>query len=717
MALKSYDPCPGGSNQKIKFCGCGKDLLTELNDMLDAISGGQRAGALSRANRLLETKGNRACLLAVKAMCQYTMDADEALAETAETFLREHPENPVALALSAIRAARKRDHRSAIDELQKAILHIDHDIHEMVHAAMEEVGLALLQAGYPLAARSYLAMHEGLAGDIENRPDSTLMRFFHSTDVPLILKMSQLLKQPPADAPYKQEFQRAVEENDLGHWQSAMEQFAVLAEQYPDVPDLAFNAAIVCDRLAYEQKSVKWRHRFAAGKDVDLEEAIAQEALAQFMDDELNITTPELTQTYVIADADRVTEKLISASHIESMEFDPSQLEDNDTPPPRGVFMLLDRELPEDTSDLTFDKVPEVLGEILVYGKETDRDARVCFVFAKSSDADQKIAAFEDLLGELIGEMAEEKETGELPWESVELGWRWRLPDDMPPAQRVELLQAKRRDVNLNTWPATPLPTLDGKTPSDAAADPAYHVRILGRILLMELNAESMNFDFDANELREKLGLPRVDDLPASDDLDVNELSILVLHRLPAEDLNDTQLINAYTNANAMRAARAIRRMAKEMVQRDSIVDAKGRVDLYSQLSSLAGNLDESLDYIKKAQEEAAKAKISPARLLLQEVQLHFARGEGEDAGEVIQTLQTNHADEPGVSEALFRMFLELGIINPDGSPRMQGQEAAHGPSVATEDAAPAAEGGLWTPDQGPAGEASKPKSDLWIPD
>ena len=63
--------------------------------------------------------------------------------------------------------------------------------------------------------------------------------------------------------------------------------------------------------------------------------------------------------------------------------------------------------------------------------------------------------------------------------------------------------------MNLNVWPQTPLRELDGKCPAEVAADPAFRVRLLAAILLLEIGRRAdPQGQFDYNELRAKLGLP-----------------------------------------------------------------------------------------------------------------------------------------------------------------------------------------------------------------
>ncbi len=87
---------PGWDAQEDQVLPCAKDLLADLNKIVDALKGGQRAGAMSLLNRQLELKGSRACLLALKGMTQLQMQDFEGVAKTAEEFLQAHPDNPVA---------------------------------------------------------------------------------------------------------------------------------------------------------------------------------------------------------------------------------------------------------------------------------------------------------------------------------------------------------------------------------------------------------------------------------------------------------------------------------------------------------------------------------------------------------------------------------------------------------------------------------------------
>jgi hypothetical protein len=93
------------------------------------------------------------------------------------------------------------------------------------------------------------------------------------------------------------------------------------------------------------------------------------------------------------------------------------------------------------------------------------------------------------------------------------------------------------------------------------------------------------------------------------------------------------------------------------------------------------------------------------------ELTLRFAQRNGNEVMRLIDHLQRHHLEEPGVAEALTRMLIDVGLLNPDGTPAIDPSMAD---AAAVGEEAPAAEPGkLWTPDSvEPGGGGGK----LWTP-
>jgi tetratricopeptide (TPR) repeat protein len=712
MALDVYQQCPGGIDRKIKFCGC-KDILGDLNDMAEAVNSGQRAAVLSRVNSLLETNGSRACLLALKGTVQSQAGDFTGLAKTTEEFLDKFPENPVAFGLSAIVAATTADSDTAIDHLQRALAGVVGGMHEIIYEAIGFVGHLLLQQGDLLAAQGHLILQSSFMPEEDSRAFESLIRLHASPQMPLLLKQNIALVDPPENASWKERGENAMTSAHHGAWVDAIAEFCALAEENSQEPALWKNIAVLHGRLGREQDAAKAWRAYASCEAVLEDDAVDAEALAQLLSASEEEMIHEVSQTYQITDAERALERLLSEKYVAKMPVDLNQLAEEDSPPPKGAFWLLDRTMPATGKGLKLDDVPNVLGEMYLYGKETDRDARLEFVVEKTAEFETKTSALRDLLGELGGPVQDEETVGEVPAADAALRWRWRLPNDTPMEEQRALIEEKRRDINLNQWPETPISELDGKRPAEVAGDPAYRVRLLAAILLLELAGEQSRSRFDFNELRAKLGLPtRVDIEP--DGVDIAELPFVGLHLVPPEKLSDDDLATAYQRALMAHATRAILRFGAEVVKRASLRGKFETADVYDAMARAAFSADEALEYTDKAREAAVAAGQSPAPHLLRELDLRLTLGEGEECSRLIYTLQTNHVNEPGVAQALHSLFVQMGMITPDGKlteaamQHQRAQQAAVSGDQGT--------GELWTPDGATAPTEDKEKPSIWVP-
>jgi tetratricopeptide (TPR) repeat protein len=712
MALDVYQSCLGGMPNKIKFCACAKDMLGDLNKIVDALQGGQRAGALSLLNRQLELKGSRACLLTLKGVTQLQMGDQEGLEKTADEFLQAHPENPVACSLSAIVAAGQQDRDLALERLQRALADESPEMHEVVYEAIGAVSQLLIHTGDIPAARAHLLRMLELSSEEDRGPRELLMQVDGSAGVPMLLKKDWDLALPPPDAVWKAAFEAALQFTQRCAWAEALKRFQALAEELPNEPAIWKNVAILASNLARDSVAAEAWHRYAALPGVDLDEAVDAEALAHMLSAAEHPVIPEIAQIYTVLDSERVLERLLSERHVDRITADLSTMGSEDSPAPKAAFWLLDRALPGSSEGLTFEQVPSILGEMYLYGRETDREARLEFVTTKTPDLEAKADRIRQLLAEFGGEIQKEETIREVPAAEAALTWRWRMPNETTVDQRNQLIEEKRRDINLNVWPNTPLAELDGKRPAEVAGDPQYRIRLLAAILTLELVGEQGKFDFDFNELRSKLGLPlRVDIDPA--ELGTGRVSLTRMHLVVAEKLPDEQLAGMYVLAVLYRLPRAVRRLAAEVLRRPSLESAIPRAEVCHSLFVLSKNPDEALDWLLQAQRAVNAAKQSPARYLLEELELRRVRGEIDECRRVLMQLQTRHAQEPGVAQAIYAWLRNIGAITPDGRmaarPDMAAQQAALGP-----EAAPAA--GLWTPDQPSAPPAGQSKPGIWVP-
>ena len=156
-------------------------------------------------------------------------------------------------------------------------------------------------------------------------------------------------------------------------------------------------------------------HRYAASEGVDLDDAVEAEALAHLLSTTEHPVVPEIAQVFTVLDSERVLERLLSERHVDRITADLSAMGNEESPVPKAAFWLLDRALPRNSEGLTFDQVPSILGEMYLFGRETDREARLEFVTTKTPDMEAKTERIRQLLAEFGGEVQKEETIREVP--------------------------------------------------------------------------------------------------------------------------------------------------------------------------------------------------------------------------------------------------------------------------------------------------------------
>lgn len=713
MAVDPYQPCPCGLDKKLKFC-CGNDIVSELQRVEDAIGGQQRLAALDLINRLLSEDSKRPCLHMYKTMVQMGLSEIDAARSTVQEMLALGEDNPAAQALAAMLDAVDGQPRAGIARLQRALELQQGKLVDVVYQGIGTIGRALYEAGDMLAARAHLMFQVGASGSKDQAAVESLIDLQSSGQMPLVAYSACDLMLPDAagslSAAGVAEVNEALREAALGCWQSAIKKLTQLATRETSEPMIWKNIGVLHTYLGQSDEAVVAFRKFASNPAVPRDEAVEVEALAQYLSPPTDADLiSEVTITYGVTDATALQEHLLSNRRLQSLPVDPSMVRSPDEPPPMSVYMVLDREVPATADGLTIDAIPRVLGELYLFGKQTDRGARVEFITLKDDQYWNKTLSFAEVLGRFGGGKESEDGIPSISNVGAALMVNWRLPDATPLELRDSLVTEHRKHLILSVLPDLTRGVLDGKTLRQAAADPAMQIRALASILLLDLAEPEENPLY--NELRKSLGLPTADMIDP-EGLRLGTLSPARLTRVMVSKLDDNALVQAYRQAMLLAASRLLKPLAMEVVARPSLDGQLDKAEVYFLLHRTTQSLDEALSLLQKAQEESTKSGASPARYLLAEIPLRVQRREQPEFVKLVDTIRSRHMNEQGVAQTLYSILSQLGLVRPQaGMPGMAG-----GPMGPAPAAAPA--GGLWTPDAPAAAPpaAGGKGSKLWLP-
>jgi hypothetical protein len=378
--------------------------------------------------------------------------------------------------------------------------------------------------------------------------------------------------------------------------------------------------------------------------------------------------------------------------------------------------------------------MPRMLGQMMVFGRQTDREPRVEVVAVTPADREVIESQLRQIAGDALAESPEFQTMTHVSASQETLQAQWWPPQNADPEQVTRLVEQFLDDALLKRWPELKLGALDGRSPREAASDEAMQRRLGAVLLVLEATTERITSDFDFNRLRDELNLPPAEPIDP-EQLPLAQLPVIRYDRVIIDKLDDESLIHGFRKASVYRAP-AVKRFAAGLVARESLAGTDEQIRAYTALGQAETDPAKAAEIYDQGRRAAEAAGRSHVSFDLAELALKFARGDAEDIGRLIDHIQTDHMDEPGVREALTQMLMQFGVLNPDGSPGPAitggrpemggapagvgagGPEAAAGmpggPAPAAQPAPPEEQPGkLWTPDSQSGGGGGK----LWTPD
>lgn len=719
MALDPYQLCPAGRDKKLKFC-CGTDILEDLEKLNAAMEGNQPLGALELAGRLVEKKPDRACLLMLLGMLQRDHQRLDEARTTAQRLVAVAPDSPAGPALLASVESLQGDAAQAVAWLSEALAALQvRTMPQVLFEAMAQVATRLVAEGELVPALVLLE----LIVQISRGQDEESVRLLERVGrrLTFLTPVEQSLTQlgPPELAPHRREplregYGRAWRDAMLGRWKLAEAAFEALARQAPDEPAIWQNLGTIRRWLLKRHAAAEAFRTLAGLAGLAPEAAIEAEATAQVLLAGTLQDAPAMTvATWAVSDLAALKEQLLSSRQVQSLPLPPTG--EGQGPPPQAVFELLDRPLPASGSSLTRDQVPHLAGVLTVYGKETDRPARVelsALRWAGAASAEKTLRA---LAGNFLGEQLEERVVGYVH-PAVAAQVRLVFPQDTPAELRQRLEREEHQLFLLSIWPNLAMQVLDGQTPRQAVTHPEGQRRVQALILLMEYEHPVQDDRFD--KLRRALGLAPLARIDPSQ-IRLDELTPLAWLRVELPKLTDDQLVERLEGAWHRHQARLLVRLAHEAIRRPSVL---GRSDLdvaelYAELGALAVTPEEALSWYRRAQEAAVQRNQSPARYLIAETECHLRRGDASAVMPLVDRLAREYAHEPEVTEYIVGFLLRTGAARIDPiTGKLVLMSEAGGPARAAPHAGAAPATGLWTPDQPAAAAPAAGRSKLWIP-
>ena len=720
MTTDLYAKCPCGSGKKIKFC-C-KDIITDIQRIERMLQGDQRNAALEKINKLLSKHPGRPALLSMKARVFLELQQAEDAKPVIDSLLESEPDNPAGLAMKATISSAEGDMAAGLAYLHQALRASDGVLSEMVYRAYVAVCFHLIQEEELLAAYAHLLTLVSITKGQDRASVSMLMNVTSSERLPAIFQGLMIQTDAPEGVSWKREFDVAIDMYRHGDWTQAASMFENMNGRILDEPILLRNQAILQAWTCNKEKALKAFRYYAAIRSVDESDAVEAEACVQVLDEVKDEDSDAIVViTCEVDDAQATMEKLLSAENVESVPVRSNP--DTDQPPPKGQFVFFDGPLPdaEDSEqEVKLEDLPHEIGSLTLFGKQTDRNARLSVVMVQDEQFDERVKTISEITGETIS--AED---------NLEIGGRihkverlFRSNFRMPPTASLEAYQKIQQQWITKQlkehWPNISLAAFDGKSAKEAAAESKLQRRVLAGILNLEIWADRQPFEFDFDDLRTQLGLdaaPVID----PDTVNIRNLSPAKLLRIDLAKLSDDDLRFVFEVVSVRPNGKLLRRIGEQILSRESMSDHVDLIEVHERMADLASNTDDQLAHLGKARDLAVAKGDSPGSWLVAELDVRIQRGESDAAKRLITEIQSRYMREPGIGQMFAAVLSKYGLMPsaPGRVPGVSPESVEVMPAEVGAAAAAPASGGVWTPDgssnPNPPGDEGQ-ESKLWVP-
>jgi tetratricopeptide (TPR) repeat protein len=721
MAIDQYAICPCGSGKKIKFCKCF-DSIGDLDRVMKMVQGGQMVAAIDRLNQVFKQHPTAAWALAIKGRLLIGMDEVPALTENAERFIRLQPSNPLALAQKAAAEAAEQKFTAAAHSILQALAESGQTVDSFLVEICGLLAVGLVQTGNFLSARMYatIALMASNDDQYQQLPRMVLDELNSSRDINLLLKSLPTTIARPANVSWGERFDEAqglLYSNQILASEAKLE---ALDRQNPGEPAIMMSLFVCSIWRADAEGQARLLRKVSEKLDADPEKANRLLAISLLVNPEnRGVDVSVKTLNFAIDDADKAVLELTGNDRFQSLPTQfLSRVTNQDGIHPRAAFAVLDRpKLEADATDVEVDSIPDFLGLVSVFGRQTDRSPEIMVQQVMPAEQ-QKVT--EQIHSALQIETQPSDQQEWIPIESF-LSPRVFMPEaEMPREKRDQYVDQLFQRHFQNHVIDFQLKFLEGSSLRQLRDDPStMKVRtaisrvVRGSMQLAEMKPVLESFDAS-------LGVEPVGFVDATTDEQLESLQAFDLARVDIENLSEEGLFYFFERASQVSLVISAAKSARRIIKLDSTDEDTMEMVLraYVMLVSSEADPQVAIATAEDAKAWCKKHQVSDASVLLSLVPRYLQMRDSDGFSRLLQEIQSRHGQNPEVMTHLTRMLIDLGFLNPDGTPRQMGRQAPPEPAEA---------GGLWTGGaQGPAAPGpvvdapsaapSEGGSKLWLP-
>ena len=717
MEIDIYQQCPCHTEKKIKFC-CGKSVVVDLDSIMSKHTAGQTSSALDQLDRAIEKSGPKDCLVTIQTKLLLEAGELEKADASNELFMRSNPNHQTGHLHRAMIAVARGDLSQAIEALQDTMDSITgNSLPVNLAQPFRMVGVLLMQRMRVFAGREHLRFAESL------KPDPEVRNLFERSirgSASLIQKTDLQLGDPEPGAEWEKKFTNVLRALRRGQFRKGLALLMKADATFPNVYAIERGIAVLNIYLDRHKDAVSALEKIVSNDSLEQWKRVEAQCLINNLSEHDETLLDVVRHTFEVNDFERLKEitdsdKRLHPMPVVAFDHDPF----NEGPVPRAGYFVLDKEIIEQDAegleDISLSDVPMVQGEVLLYGKQTDRPARLEYVKPQDSQYETMLATLKEIFADVIQGEPKEQKIDSVFQLDHESNFDWRLPETLAPETHQRLAHEKFRENLLEKVPSLKTNMLGGLTPAEAAGKPELEIQQQAYLLFLRQMNNGERFPSEVvDEFAEKLKIPPITPVVLKE-REIETMSPALQASLDIEKISDADLLRLHHYSFSIANYPVIAITNPELLNRPSTHSTVSKRVLLATQARIEPDVEKGLELLAQVRVEAKSAGEPLGMVLVEEFEYRLSRGlTGKKLKDLVHVIQTRHLEEPGVEPRMMAVLERFGLIDPQamaGNPMDSTMQSPLDNIPAT----------AWqTPDTASASAGSESggeESKLWIPE
>ena len=503
-----------------------------------------------------------------------------------------------------------------------------------------------------------------------DRETSRLIELSYRETSNVVQKTDLLLDTPPEGAEWEKKVTNVLRAIKRGQFRKGLRMLEKANAKFPGEHSIERGIAMLNVVLNRKAVACDMLTEVASNESFEAWQRVEAQCLKNMLREDQELKLDVNRYTFEVDDFEKISEIASSCRQLEPM---PSVLDHDpfgEGPAPRAGYLVLDKETISEDSDgleeLDLADVPMVRGELLLYGKQTDRAARIEFVKPEDLACKESLQIVKEVFAGLVGGEPELKRIDSVMQLDHETNFDWRLPVTVPQQTVQRLVKEQFRKTLTEKLAELKTPMLSDLSLSEAIGKPELTTAVQAFILFLRQMNGGERFPIGLlDELVTELSIKELPPVVLGG-VTLDDVSPAIHGSLDVEKLTNDQVVGLHHYSFRVGNLAVVAKTNPELLNRPDTHQTISKRVLLTTQAQMEPDSEKGLELLAQMRVDAKRDGEPLGHLLVDEFEYRLSRNlVGKKMKDLVRAIEARHIEEPGVESRLTMVLERHGLLDP----------------------------------------------------